>query len=106
MSHEPLWHVGRNIDLSWTHFPGDGNIVAAFHSGNGQTFALDAFGQAILKLLELGPMTQSQLFSALVEKSLLPADQQGRQRLAQAVRQFHLNAIISRCWHSADRIAS
>lgn len=106
MSYESQWHIGRDIGLSWTRFPNDSNVVAAFHSGNGQTFALDTFGQAILKRLELGPMTESELFSALVEKSVLPPNQEARQRLSQALRQFHLNAIISRCWPNVDGIAS
>jgi PqqD family protein of HPr-rel-A system len=87
-------------------FPDQPDVATVFHSGNGQTFAVDPFGREMLRLLESRPMTQAQLLTALVEKDLLTSDQEGRQRLSNAMRQLHASAIINRHWPSDAPTAS
>jgi PqqD family protein of HPr-rel-A system len=106
LADQTLWHVGRTVSLSWAEFPDQPDVAAVFHSGNGQTFAVDAFGREMLRLLESGPMTQFELFTALVKTSLLTPDQEGRQQLSNAMRQLHASAIISRHWPSDDPTAA
>lgn len=106
MVNEAFWHIGKTASLSWGKLPGLPEVATVFHSGNGQTFAVDPLGCALLKTLENGPMTQSRILDELAAQSVLPPNQEGHRQLSQALRQLHTSAIINRTWQDDERSAA
>lgn len=103
MVDEPLWHIGRTASLRWAKSSCGSGTATVFHAGNGQTFAVNPLGLALLQALERNPLTQAGLFDALIERSLLPRSPEGARQLSQALRQLHSSAIINRAWQDDPR---
>jgi len=95
----PNWGLSRATCLSWSRHPGLNSLV--FHSGSGQTVALDELGEAVLSFLENKPKTQFEIHQALHAEGLLAKNSDEARRLSLVLKLLYDSALIDRQWPDA-----
>lgn len=95
----PRWGISRSAHLSWATYPGAPSLI--FHSGSGQTVALDDLGEAVLSSLQHQPLSQFELHQALFKQKLLSKSEDDARRLFDVLRVLHDAALIDRQWPDA-----
>ncbi len=94
-----LWGISHSTRLNWARHEGEPSLV--FHSGSGQTVALDPLGEAVLSALQDTPQTQFELHQKLFEQALLTRSEQDARRLFGVLRALFDAALIDRQWPGA-----
>lgn len=96
---QPRWGLSRSSRLCWALFPDSPGVV--YHSGSGQTFALDELGRAVLELLQESARSQFELHRGLFSRGLLSRSDADARRLFGVLKTLHAAALIDRQWPDA-----